>query len=138
MGLWSDRIDPLFKNCSVSYAHEVALKARPGPERYLFSSAHSIHPYSNHIPGQGEEGEDRGGRYKILSTISHSLDCAGFSHGFASVPATGSSPAKTSSTQGSVMSSCSAKTRMFSPDEVYRAFVSPKTSTALPNEFVAM
>lgn len=76
--------------------------------------------------------------YNILSTVSQVLLVLGLEHMSGLVPSCGVSPRRMRSIQGFAMRFWSLNTRMFSPDEVYRALVSPKTSTAFPAEWAWM
>ena len=78
------------------------------------------------------------GTYKILSTVSQLLVVLGFSQIKESPPSAGSAPLRISSTHGLTMPFCVWKTRILSPVLVYRALVSPNTSTALPTELTLM
>lgn len=76
--------------------------------------------------------------YKILSTVSQSLVVLGFWQSKALLPSAGAAPWRISSTHGLTMPFCVWKTRILSPVLVYRALVSPNTSTALPAELTLM
>ncbi|MCK9904877.1 hypothetical protein MXD63_33210 [Frankia sp. Cpl3] len=73
-------------------------------------------------------------RYRTLSTTSQVSVGAASSQVSAGLPRAGATPPRSSATQVSVRPLAAAKVAMVSPARVYRALVSPITTTALPAE----